>query len=176
MGLIRGLFLFLLLLAGAATAGAWYGVFDISARVPHWDITTGLIAAVRDRAITVHSRGLIVPVLLDPTLAARGGPLFHESCRPCHGAPGIPAEVFAQGLYPAPSDLLSGLIQKKWQDPQFYWIVENGMKMTGMPAFGATYNREELLGIAAFVKHLPGISPRDYLSQTAGSAGAGQKK
>ncbi|MCE5335139.1 MAG: cytochrome c [Desulfobacteraceae bacterium] len=173
MGVIRGFVLCLALLAASVVAGAWYGVFDISARVPHYDIVSGLIEVVRDRSITVHSRGGALPALEDAALAAKGAPFYRESCRPCHGAPGMPSEVFAQGLYPGPSDLLSGYIQKKWMDHQLCWIVDNGLKMTGMPAFGSAYNQDELAGIVAFVKRLPGISPQEFPSMSGGAADAG---
>ena len=157
--------------AGVAAAFVWYGLFDVSARVPHAAITLDLIEAVRDRSIVVHSRNVKVPSLDNPDLAARGASLFHEECRDCHGAPGVAAESFAQGLYPAPADLLSGDVQKEWKDKQLFWIVENGLKMTGMPAFGSTLSRDELYNVVAFLRRLPGTTPEQYKLLIGGSAG-----
>ncbi len=148
--------------AGGAAAAIWFGLFDVSARVPHWDITLELIEAVRDRSIIVHSREVKIPASLP--LEAKGGQVYHEACRHCHGAPGFPAEAFAQGLYPAPADLLSGSIQKEWENQQLFWIVENGLKMTGMPAFGPSYSTEEILGVVAFLGKLPGMNVEQYHS------------
>ncbi|MCX5909784.1 MAG: cytochrome c [Deltaproteobacteria bacterium] len=49
-------------------------------------------------------------------------------------------------------------------DGEIYWIVRNGIKMTGMPAFGPTHNEDELWAIVAFVKRLPDLSSKEYES------------
>ena len=161
----------LLLIAG----GVWTGIFNVSARVPHWDITVEAIEVMRDRSIVVHSADVKLPALDDPKLPMLGATVYHETCRDCHGAPGVPAEAYAQGLYPAPADLLSGPVQKEWKDNQLYWIVENGLKMTGMPAFGSTFEQKELLGTILFLKKLPGMTPDEYrgLTGDSGSQKAG---
>ncbi len=104
----------------------------------------------------------------DPALVPKGAALYREACIHCHGAPGISASPFAQGLYPAPADLLSGSTQNEWTDTQLYWIVENGLKLTGMPAFGSNYEKGEIAAVVAFVRQLPKISPAEY-EQMAGA-------
>lgn len=155
----------LLLIAGAV----WTAVFNVAANVPHWDITIQAINLMRDRSIVVHSADLKLPAPDNPNLPVKGASVYNESCRYCHGAPGASAEVFAQGLYPAPADLFSGSIQKQWNDNQLYWIVESGLKMTGMPAFASAYDPNELLGTVAFLRKLPGMTPEEYQGLTAGS-------
>jgi hypothetical protein len=41
-------------------------------------------------------------------------------------------------------------VQQEWSDGELYWIFKNGLKMTGMPAFGATHGEEELRGSGLF--------------------------
>ena len=168
MKCLVGICVILIIVAAAATVYLWQGGFDISARVPHSDVTFEAIETVRDWSIKAHSRDVNTPPLGDPSLAAAGASEYHEMCRLCHGAPGVPAEPFAQGLYPAPADLLSGSVQQEWKDNQLYWIVDNGLKMTGMPSFGVTHDRDTLIKIIAFVKKLPGMTPEQYKTlQTA---------
>jgi mono/diheme cytochrome c family protein len=162
--------IFLAAVAGAGVVFIWFGFFDISARVPHWDITSEAIEVLRDRSIIVHSRGIETPALDDPALIPKGAGFYNETCRHCHAAPGTPASPFSQGLYPAPADLLGGSVQNEWNGRQLYWIVDNGIKLTGMPAFGATYEKQEIAAITAFVMRLPRISPGEYRQM----AGAGQ--
>ena len=45
---------------------------------------------------------------------------------------------------------------------EVFWIAKNGLKMTGMPAFGKTDEDEELWKVAAFVKALPRASASEY--------------
>jgi len=152
---------FLAVVAAVGAALVWFGSFNVLARVPHWDITSEAIEILRDRSIVVHSRD-IAPPRGDPALMNRGAALYRETCVHCHGAPGTPAAVFSQGIYPAPADLLSGSVQTEWKDSELYWIVENGIKLTGMPAFGSTYDKGEIAALTDFLKRLPKISPDEY--------------
>jgi mono/diheme cytochrome c family protein len=166
---MKTLLIIIVIFVVVAAAGAvfvWFGCYNISARVPHSDITGEAIEILRDRSIIVHSRDVATPSQGDP---AKGAALYHEACLHCHGAPGISAEPFSQGLYPAPADLLSGSIQSEWNGAQLYWIVENGLKLTGMPAFGSTYGKEEIAAVIVFVQRLPKISPSEY-EQTTGAS------
>ncbi len=112
---IMKILLFLAAVVIAAAGALWSGLYNISAIEPHWDITHKIIAIARDRSITVHSANVKVPPLDDPTLMAKGASHYAEMCRICHGAPGVPADVISQGLYPAPANLLSGHVQKEWE-------------------------------------------------------------
>jgi mono/diheme cytochrome c family protein len=157
----------LLLIVGGAALFVWQGWFNVAANVPHWDATLTMIELVRDRSIEVHSRGITAPALDGAGLIQEGARTFDEVCRYCHGAPGIPSAVFAQGLYPAPANLVSDEFQKDFNGAEAFWVVKNGLKMTGMPAFGSFYEDGELWGAVAFVRRLPKVGPEEYRNMTA---------
>ena len=51
---------------------------------------------------------------------------------------------------------------------QLFWVIKNGINMTGMPSFAeAGAQDDEIWSIAAFVKNLPSVSDADYKSWTA---------
>ena len=131
------------------------GGYNVAADVPHWKVTLLLLEAVKDRSIAVHSKGITVPPLDEESLIQAGFPHFHGTCRLCHGGPGYPREEFAEGLYPEPPYLSSPDLQRELGDRELYWIVKNGLKMTGMPAFGKTHSEDQLWGIVAFLRRLP---------------------
>lgn len=163
---MRAFFTIIIFLAVVVAAGAvsiWFGFYDISARVPHWEATSEIIEAVRDRSIIVHSSDISTPPLGDP---AKGALLYNEACLRCHGAPGIHADPFTRGLYPEPANLLKGFVQQEWSRTQLYWIVENGIKFTAMPAFGPTMKKEEIASVVAFLQRLPKLSPGEYKKMT----------
>lgn len=137
------------------------GIYNIAATAPHWPITLFVLQVVRDRSIAAHSSGVQLPDLRDSKLVVHGVEHFHEMCRLCHGAPGYSRQEFAEGLYPSPPNPASAEVQAK-SDAELYWIIENGVKMTGMPAFGPTHNRELIAGILALVRRLPKLSPDEY--------------
>jgi mono/diheme cytochrome c family protein len=87
-----------------------------------------------------------------------------EGCRTCHGGPGTTQAAFAEQMRPEPPDLTKAAAT--WKDNELYWILQHGIKMTGMPAFGPTHDEKELRAMVAFVRRLPDMSPSEYKELT----------
>jgi mono/diheme cytochrome c family protein len=148
------------ILAGAAVI--WSGVYNVAADSPHWKATFWLLDAAREQSIEAHSRGIVAPPLQGEQLVDRGFPHFNETCRLCHGGPGLGPLEFTQGLYPKPPLFPSREVQQELSDAEVYWIVKHGLKMTAMPAFGVGQSEEDLWAIVAFLRRLPTLSPQEY--------------
>ncbi len=69
----------------------------------------------------------------------------------CHGAPGTPADEIARGFNP-PVPPLDGPRMARSSDGRLFYIVKNGIKLTGMPAFGGLYDDGEVWKIVAAVR------------------------
>ena len=54
------------------------------------------------------------------------------------------------------------------RDGELFWVVSNGIRMTGMPAFSPTHKQEEIWKIVAFVRHLPEITKEEQQILRAG--------
>jgi mono/diheme cytochrome c family protein len=65
-----------------------------------------------------------------------------------------------QGLRPEPPNLAQ--TSEQWTNAQLFWIIKNGIKMTGMPAFGPTHQDDAIWNIVGFVRRLPQISAEGY--------------
>ena len=89
-----------------------------------------------------------------------------RGCVNCHGGPGATWAKFSEGLNPSPPDLkdvVGGL-----EPRELFWVVKNGIKMTGMPSFSAVGVPDpELWQIVAFLKKLPSVSDSDFKTWTA---------
>jgi len=46
-------------------------------------------------------------------------------------------------------------------DSELQWIVSNGIRMTGMPAFGASKSVEEVWQLVAALRRLPRLSAEE---------------
>jgi mono/diheme cytochrome c family protein len=89
-----------------------------------------------------------------------------QGCANCHGAPGVNWAKHSEGLHPDPPDLKE--IVDHRSPSQLFWVVENGINMTGMPSFAlAGAKDDEIRSIVAFLKKLPGVSEADYKVWTA---------
>src|SRR6516165_1194200 len=98
----------------------------------------------------------------DPAVVQAGARAFSErGCVNCHGAPGVNWAKFSEGLRPDPPDLKELVDQRRPQD--LFWVIKNGIHMTGMPSFGLTeVPDQEIWTIVAFVKKLPSVTDADF--------------
>lgn len=137
------------------------GIYNISAMVHHDKLTHWMMNTVRENSIKHNAEDDIkMPNLSDTSLIRMGFVHYREMCVGCHGGPGIEQSEIAKGLYPNPP-MLSKVI-KDWTPQQLFWITKNGLKMTGMPAFGITHTDDMIWAIVAFTKKLPTLTNEQY--------------
>jgi mono/diheme cytochrome c family protein len=80
---------------------------------------------------------------------------FQHHCQICHGLDGQNTGVpFADKTDPPVSDLASEHVQA-YKDGQLKWIIQNGMRFSGMPAWTGILSDEEMWKIVRFLRHLP---------------------
>jgi thiosulfate dehydrogenase len=97
-----------------------------------------------------------------------GAKVYKENCAACHGLPGEPKTVIAQGMYPAPPQLFHGAGVTDDDAWESYWKVENGIRMTGMPGFKDRLTETQIWQVTVLVKNadkMP-MSVRNALSGT----------
>jgi mono/diheme cytochrome c family protein len=145
----------LLLVAGAAIVAT--GAFDVAASKPPGGLEKRLAGIALDRSIAKRATGRKNPVAASPETFSRALRAYKEMCVTCHGAPGVDASEIGEGLNPPAPDLTLARIQAR-SDGELFWILSNGIRMTGMPAFGPTHKEEQIWRLVAFVRHLPELS------------------
>ncbi|MDO8267428.1 MAG: cytochrome c [Moraxellaceae bacterium] len=153
------------LLAGAGFI--YSGIYNVASDEPHWKLTFKLIEALRERSIAEHARNILPPPLDDPKLISGGAAHYSAMCTGCHLAPGMKNTEIRAGLYPTPPNFSEDRYLNSNSAQQF-WIIKHGIKMTAMPAWGATHDDESIWGLVAFLKKLPGMSPEEYAVLTGG--------
>jgi len=86
---------------------------------------------------------------------------YVEHCAACHGNNGKGETKFKGIMYPRPPNLLSEDTQEK-SDGELYWIIKNGVRWSGMPAFGEPGDDDgHAWKIVAFMRHLPDLTPAE---------------
>jgi mono/diheme cytochrome c family protein len=73
----------------------------------------------------------------------------------------VEPSVIGEGLNPRPPDL-GGAGLSRQEAARAFWVIQHGLRMTGMPAFGPTHDDDELWAIVAFLDRLGRISPEEY--------------
>ena len=158
MRLIAGLVVALILVLLVSSAVLFLGWYDVAAAVPAGKLETTLAQFALNKSVARRAPRVKNPIAPSPEALRTGLAHFRENCADCHGAPGIEAEEFAEGLNPPAPDLTLPRVQRR-PDGELFWIVSNGIRMTGMPAFGSTHKEDEIWKIVAFLRHLPELTP-----------------
>ncbi len=114
------------------------------------------------RSVQARAEGIALPPLDSPVLLARGAACYRDHCVQCHGGPGVAPGAIGKSMQPLPGFLIDA--SRHWLPREVYWITRNGIKMSGMPAWGWRLSEDELWSVAAFVDRLPELSPAAYAS------------
>ena len=142
--------------------GGYYSVATTAKapRVVHWALATVRMASVGRHATEEP------PTALDtPAMQRAGARAYSErGCINCHGGPGVEWAKFSEGLRPDPPDLRD--LVKERTPAQLFWVIKNGINMTGMPNFGEAPD-QELWSIVAFLKKLPAVSDEEFKTWSA---------
>ena len=157
------------LAAGGAVIG--FGLYNVSARIGHvapvyWALHTTYEQNVRLRAETE-----VPPGLDDPGLIRLGAGHFDSACRFCHASPGEDQSATAQAMNPAPPHITQAVAP--WAPGHLHWIVDNGVKMSGMPHWPTQGRDDDVWAVVAFLAAVPGMSAGDYAALTASPATGG---
>jgi mono/diheme cytochrome c family protein len=143
---------------------AYAGVVPVAAGQHHFGLIEWYLETAADHAVDRGGAGVQPPSGVDsPQMLQMGLVHYQEMCVTCHGAPGVEPSEIGKGLYPDPPLLER---KKRARLGPTYWIVKNGIRDTGMPAFGATHTEQELWAIAAFAVAMPHMTPEEYARRT----------
>jgi len=119
-----------------------------------------VLVNTRESSIMRRAKDIEAPSLNAVDRIEKGFRSYREMCVICHGTPEGKPTVIAKGLNPEPPDLSDS--DELMSASELFWVIKNGIRMTGMPAWGPTHSDEELWDIVAFVKQLPQMSSDDY--------------
>jgi mono/diheme cytochrome c family protein len=141
-------------------AVVYSGIISVAATSPHMAITRWVLNTASDHSVEAHARGVKVPADYNDLSVQAGYLRYHDMCAPCHGAPGVEPQWIGKGLLPEPPDL--AVTAREWTPAEVFWIIDHGVKMTGMPALAPTQAEDQIWLLAAFVKKLPEMTPDQY--------------
>jgi len=156
-----------MIFAIAAAVFFFGGFFNVAATEKDPDIVNWVLIQVRTMSIKHHASDAVAVKLDDPEIVRAGARAFAtRGCVSCHGGPGVDWQKFSEGLNPDPPDLKD--VVGELEPAQLFWVVKHGIKMTGMPSFGAIgVEDKELWSIVAFLKQLPSVKDEDFKQWTA---------
>ena len=151
------------------------GFYSVAGTAEDSSAVTWALTKVRTASIDRHAQDQPPSSINEAASVQAGAKAFAaHGCPTCHGGPGVSWAKFSEGLHPDPPDLKE--VVGDTSPAQLFWVVKNGINMTGMPSFAqAGAKDEEIWSIVAFLKKLPSVSEADYKAWTNSEAPAASK-
>jgi mono/diheme cytochrome c family protein len=158
----RQLLLLLAIPAIVVMAGFfWLCSTGLNARDLPGSLETRLAITLQRLAIPRAARELSNPMQATPDMLAEARRHFADHCANCHGDDGSGATEMGQKLYPRVPDMRLAQTQDL-SDGEIYYIIENGVRFTGMPAWGTGgTNDHDSWHLVLFIRHLPHLTAED---------------
>ncbi len=156
---------FLLSITAASVAGAaafgWMTIRrGFSARDNPSAMEVYVAKTARKLSIPASERDAKNPFPPTPEVLSEARAHFADHCATCHGNDGSGKTEIGQNLYPKPPDMRQSETQNL-TDGQIYYIIHNGIRLTGMPAWGGPGEDDDSWKLVLFIRHLPQMTPQE---------------
>jgi mono/diheme cytochrome c family protein len=160
---LKAFLLFVGLAVVVGAAGLWYFVNSgVSAKEQPGRIEQFLAGGVRNMAISRRAGSLTNPVEYSGEIIAEGRAHFADHCATCHANNGSGNTSMGRGMWPKPPDMRLARTQNL-TDGELFWIIENGVRFTGMPAWstGTADGETASWHLVHFIRRLPKLTPEE---------------
>src|SRR5271169_2396581 len=115
---------------------------------------TGLANAAKDVTIPLEAGKMKNPLPETDEIVSQGQEVFLGSCAQCHGPEARGDTNVGRNMNPPAMDLTSAHVQH-WSDAELFWIIQNGVRLTGMPSWKSTISGDDTWKLARFIHSLP---------------------
>ncbi len=152
-----GVIVTLAVLGGGAYLYLRMGYLDLRADLQPSAFEKRNAMAFMDASTDRHAPDQKNPV--EPTEAnlIEGVKLYKTYCAACHGAPDHPEKKFGHPFYPPAPQFMEEA--PDMPENQNFYIIQHGVRWTGMPAWKNTLSNEEIWKLVAFLSHMDKLPP-----------------
>ena len=132
----------------------------ISARDEPSFLESYVARAARRMATPRAARDKKNPFIPTPEILVEARNHFADHCATCHGNDGAGQTEIGRNLYPKAPDMRLPSTQAL-TDGELYSIIHNGIRLTGMPAWGEATDDEDSWKLVLFIRHLVKMGPEE---------------
>ncbi len=167
-----GIIVILLLIAGAVSLFLYVRNHGFSAREKPSRLEEIMARNARRIATPAGAKELKTPHPQTEASMAEAREHFLAHCSICHGIDGRGATTIGRNLYPKVPDMTDQQTQDL-TDGELFYIITNGVRFTGMPAWGGADSPESIWALVAFIRRLPQLTPEELkrMQEQAGAHG-----
>jgi len=113
----------------------------------------------REMAMPADVKSRTNPIANSPQVMAEARAHWADHCFSCHANDGSGDTLMGKNLYPPAPDMRLPATQQL-TDGELFYIIQNGIRLTGMPAWGtgASHDEEDSWKLVHFIRHLPELT------------------
>lgn len=137
------------------------GIYNVAASHPHTKLTEWLTHETMIHSARRHAGSIEAPRAFTGKQLIAGFCAYETHCVACHGAAAVAREQWVSGMEPSPPYLLDAT--SKWTPSELFWIVKNGIKMTGMPSWGDSMSDAQVWNVVAWLEASRQLPPQTYV-------------
>ena len=89
---------------------------------------------------------------------------YADHCAVCHGRDGKGRTEVGANMYPRVPDLTSAEVQSR-SDGALFYIIQNGVRWTGMPAWKQEHSAEDTWKLVSFIRKTPTLTEADLQTE-----------
>jgi len=114
---------------------------------------TSLANVAKDVTIPLAAGKMKNPLPETDEVVSQGREVFLGACAQCHGAEANGDTTVGRNMSPPAMDLNSPHVQH-WNDAELFWIIQNGVSHTGMPAWKSNISEDDTWKLARYIHNL----------------------
>jgi mono/diheme cytochrome c family protein len=133
------------------------GYISMEADQPPTALETKIAMSAVDASVDRHAPDRKNPIQPSDENLVEGAKIYLNNCAGCHGLPSNQDSQFGHSFYPPVPQFFKHA--PDMPDNQNFYIMQHGIRWTGMPAWDKTLSESQIWTVAAFLSRLEKLPP-----------------
>lgn len=134
-----------------------YGFVDPRADIEVGALESKIAMPALDASIDRRAPDMKNPVQTTDENLIAGMNIYQQNCAGCHGDVQHPHEPFGASFYPRAPQFVEDA--PDMPENQNFYIIQHGVRLSGMPAWGQTLDDQKIWKVTAFLSHMDKLPP-----------------
>jgi thiosulfate dehydrogenase len=134
------------------------GFVDPRADIPENALERRVAMPSLDASLDRHAAEARNPVAATEDNLLAGMKIYQNNCAGCHGDVHQPHAAFGDSFYPRAPQFMEDA--PDMPDNQNFYIIQHGVRLSGMPGWHTLLNDQEMWQVATFLRHMDKLSPQ----------------
>jgi thiosulfate dehydrogenase len=153
VGLVTGVVMALL----AEFTWVRFGFVNPRADIPENGFERSLAMPALDASVDHRASNLKNPIQPTEANLIAGIKIYQANCASCHGDIRRRQSMFADALYPRAPQFMED--PPDMPENENFYIIEHGVRLSGMPAWGKILNQQQAWQLTTFLKDMDKLPP-----------------